>query len=48
MFFALYKLKIVKTNHICLHTESGDKMSFGQFMYFIRSVRSPIFNLLVL
>ena len=48
MFFALYKLKIVKTNHICLHTESGDKMSFDQFMYFLRSVRSPIFNLFVL
>ena len=48
MFFALYKLKIVKKKHICLHTESGDKISFGQFMYFMRSVLSPIFNLLVL
>ena len=48
MFFALHKLKIAKKIIFVFIQRAVDKMSFSQFMYFLRSVRSPIFSLLVL
>ena len=47
MFFALNKLKIAQKIIFVFIQKAVDKMS-SQFMYFLRSVRSPIFTLLVL
>ena len=49
MIFASNKLKIAKEKNIFVFIQKAlDKMPFSQFMYFLRSVRSPIFSLLVL
>ena len=47
MFFALNKLKIAQKIIFVFIQKAVDKMSLSQFMYFLRSVRSPIFTLLV-
>ena len=48
MFFALNKLKIAQKIIFVFIQKAVDKMSLSQSMYFLRSVRSPIFTLLVL
>ena len=48
MFFALNKLKIAQKIIFVFIQKAVGKMSLSQFMYFLRSVRSPIFTLLVL
>ena len=48
MFLALNKLKIAPKIIFVFLQKAVDKMSLSQFMHFLRSVRSPIFTLLVL